>query len=669
MSYISIRSGYYGLVYDIQYKRFYKDGDGYTQTDNNRLLLAAVPRFGYGVTEIQVRDTTTGQYVVERYFSPILDLTIDLDHNYEIWFYFGERARLEGTSVSGLYTTSTYIEVPAPPLGKFTEEIQVKYSAAGYVLQPFSLPYTVRYSAGAEILPVYNYQNIKVGEETWTRVYASPASDGSHPARDYLDEVLVRYFKVHEGTAYILVLTRIHPYTVRMLKLDLDTGDWSVAGEFDISAPARDIENKVYPEFGSVAEGHGGIVFATTTDAVYFPLQGDGEPLRLPFVSSEYHLAPARWGTRCVLTVPEGFLFLPQGILWDMDTFWNFPTNIDVSDNDRLIPVYFEGVAGVAVRTGEYGTNGASDSLKAFYIWGGMEKGLVKANVGADQKIGKPYPMYLGGSLVNKQFFAFNAYAQWEESTFLQYILQKDETDPSDMTKWVLKLVWVQPVLPLPFMLPKNIWKPPSWGELWGWCTENNSAYIYFPRIWDRIYRIDPTSKEMALAHIVPYLDFSGNSILRRPEEEEAQVLLKYEPNEGRLYVLHLRDGGRIQIWRQSVSFTPPPAPNITFPPNNTEVPRKFEVIFQPFAYSYPQEFAVRFGVSTSSGYMTFEFNSILHRNLFMVSWDGGNTYQEMTGAITVGENDDVRVRFDLPIYLPQSSTVTVTVFAVGVIQ
>lgn len=569
----------------------------------------------------------------------------------------------------GAHSASGYLQLPTIQPTWRSGDYTIRYGV-GYDVYKIAGDMKIRYSVGIDYTPVsgYLYQNVRTGEEDWELVFASPTSHGAHPVKEHLQGYRLRHFHASGNMMYLLAVSETPPVKVKLITINLSNGNVTSSSAVTLGAEGDDEEKRYYPSFGAVAVGHGGIVYANTHGAVYFPFSGAHEPLLLTFLSSSFPIEKKMWSSVGILVVPEGFLFLPYAILWDMDTYYDYSTNIEVSEGDRLIPVYFNGVAGVVVRSREYSDSGGSSTLKAFYIWGGFNKGLVRAQVGAAEGLEK-VPPYLSGALVNNRWYAFNAAAHPDEATIAEYELNAQ----GDMENWKFVTSALLKVLPLPFSAPalRAKWKPPAWGELWGFNITANAAYIYFSRVWDRIYRLDVGSKEIRLAHSIPYLDFGGNIIPRFMGGEEAWLMFSYNLEHGRVYCAHLRVGERLQIWRQTNPVTPPPAPTVTFPPPDIQVPRQFDVQFKPHAYTYPQEFSVTIVAETANGASVWHYYSTLHRNLFEVSFDNGVNFAPMLGPVTVTESNDgsVIVKFNIPYPLPASATVTVTVRAIGIVQ
>lgn len=569
----------------------------------------------------------------------------------------------------GAHSASGYLQLPTIQPTWRSGDYTIRYGV-GYDVYKIAGDMKIRYSVGIDYTPVsgYLYQNVRTGEEDWELVFASPTSQGAHPVKEHLQGYRLRHFHASGNMMYLLAVSETPPVKVKLITINLSNGNVTSSSAVTLGAEGDDEEKRYYPSFGAVAVGHGGIVYANTHGAVYFPFSGAHEPLLLTFLSSSFPIEKKMWSSVGILVVPEGFLFLPYAILWDMDTYYDYSTNIEVSEGDRLIPVYFNGVAGVVVRSREYSDSGGSSTLKAFYIWGGFNKGLVRAQVDAAEGLEK-VPPYLSGALVNNRWYAFNAAAHPDEATIAEYELIAQ----GDMENWKFVTSALLKVLPLPFSAPalRARWKPPAWGELWGFNITANATYIYFSRVWDRIYRLDVGSKEIRLAHSIPYLDFGGNIIPRFMGGEEAWLMFSYNLEHGRVYCAHLRAGERLQIWRQTNPVTPPPAPTITFPPPDIQVPRQFDVQFKPHAYTYPQEFSVTIVAETANGASVWHYYSTLHRNLFEVSLDNGLNFAPMQGPVTVTENNDgsVVVKFNIPYPLPASATVTVTVRAIGIVQ
>lgn len=674
----------FGLAYDCMQNLLRDPGVAFPVPYNSAtetIELYPVPPYGVTFTRWMLSYYESGTGVTQSVFGTSLPISVKgLNINWNAgvtikFFVKGVKgvARRPSSDVNKLntYSASRYLQLPAIQPEWRSGDFKIRY-AVGYNMYKTSGDFRIRYSVGIDYTPAnqFLYQNVRLGEENWELVYASPTSNGAHPIKEHFQDYRLRHFHADGNNMYFLLVSKSAPVKVKLVSVNISSGNISASAPVTLGAEVDDEEKAEYPSFGAVAVGHGGIVYANTHGAAYFPFGGTGEPLLLPFLSSMFPVERKKWGAVSVLVVPEGFLFLPYAILWDLDVYYDYATNIDVSDGDRIIPVHFEGVVGVVVRSKEHSTNGGQN-IKAFYVWGGFSKGLVQAQVGTAEGM-EELPPYLGGSLVKNKWYAFNASAHPDEATIVEYGLDINAQNPQEIENWKFMVLSALKVLPLPFSSPaaRARWKPPAWGEIWGFNTAANAYYLYFSRVWDRIYRLDVESKEIYLAHSIPYLDFGGNLISRFMGGEEAWMMFSYNLEHGRVYCAHLRSGERLQIWRQSQPVTPPPAPTIIFPPTDIQVPRQFDVQFKPHAYDYPQEFSITITAETANGVSVWHYYSTLHRNLFEVSTDNGLNFAPMSGPVTVNTNNDgsVVVKFNIPYPLPPSASVTITVRAIGVI-
>jgi len=576
----------------------------------------------------------------------------------------------------GWITSSNIVSVP---VGEF-EEVSTTWSftyETGVPLRSESRTFSFRYLAGITTPSVLHYQRYRIPEESWELVYRSPTQSGGEPVFSELSNYLlngkIRYFRVLDGVAHFLIVTTSHPISLFVVSVPVDPnrndyGQVSLRGVFPVLADADDESKKEYPTFGAVAEGHGGVVYVTHKDAIYVPFELEGEILRVSLLSEQYQLPRTRWGLKSVLAVPEGFIFVPEGILWDMETFWNFKVEDEGSggDRDRVVPFYTENFIGYMVRTGEYGNN-PSENVTRAYVWGGIRKGMVKIRLETGDN--KPLPIYLGGDQLGDEWVAFTATDHWEESVIVAHKIVLDQNNPSDLSKAKLTLSWKGSGLPLPFSSPvRQGGVPPGWWETWLFSVKILNKVIYFGRLWDRIYKYDPRTDQVVLAHVFPSILPDGN-LVYLTEEEVASLHLSLDETSGKLYGCRVTEGGYIQIWRQQYSYVPPNPPDILFPTSDLSVPKRFEVIFQPQVDERPQEFAVEFSaVRTDTGQrMTLYYDSRIHRSLFFVSTDGGTSYSPMTGPITVtsSNRENLRVMFTLPVELPPSTSVTIKVYSI----
>ncbi len=268
---------------------------------------------------------------------------------------------------------------------------------------------------------------------------------------------------------------------------------------------------------------------------------------------------------------------------------------------------------------------------------------------------------------MGRDWIAFSAVDHWEESVLVAHRIILDNQNPSDLKKAKLTLSWRGRTLPLPFSSPvRQGGVPPGWWEVWLFALKVLNNVVYFGRLWERIYKYDPTTGTVTLAHVFPNI-YPDGQMIYSTEEEVAALFLSLDETSGKLYGCRVVEGGIVQVWRQRYSYTPPPAPTILFPTPDLAVPKKFDVVFQPGNDPRPQEFAVEFLVTrTDTGQrMTLYYDSRIYRSLFFVSTNGGATYNPMTGPITVADNTNLRVRFMLPVSLPPSVSVTVRVYSI----
>jgi len=571
----------------------------------------------------------------------------------------------------GKAVMSNYRKVPTFTSTKSDGTHAISYSVVKDVVSSKGT-FAVTYSVSIPFIAanLIRFHNVKSGEEVWQLVTAVVRNP-------HFEEGRLRYFLAQGGYLWFLLVSNpeigAQDCRVKLVRYDYVNDIWEVRGSVSFGTlpdtPPAGANPPKYPSFGSVAVGHNGIVYANPVGAVYFPFDDNLEPVFFPLYSSAFIAGKTSWSHIAVLTVPEGFLFLPHGILWDLDTFYDTPVDITLSEDDRLVPVYLEDAPGVVVRTKEYPYSPGS-TIKAYYVWGGLDVGLVKGKVGVAPSLAgeQAYPIYLGGSKVGQKWYAFNAYPHWDEATILEYSITKNASNPENRKDWQWTLTYKQFVLPLPFSAPlRNLPSPPpGWGEIWYFSTGSNNHYLYFGRLYERIYRLRVADKRVSIAFAIPYLDFAGNLIPRFLGVEPAQLLFSLNLSDGRVYACHVRSGGRVQIWRQSSPVTPPGAPNIVFPPADVPAPRKFHLVFQPAIDDRPQEFSVEIVVETAWGKQYYTYYSFIHRSLFAVSTDGGNTYSPMTQPIVVS-NTNTYVKFSLPQTLPAGSQLTAIVTAYAI--
>jgi len=636
--------------------------------DNTNLTLLAQPIADYGF-EVSRWEFIAGDFTMTGTSTPVVGaspLPDGATATLKLWRATKPPTPPGTPAPPSMYATQTMSNYAATPQVSTTTEdglFSISYSVPSRALRRrgnFAISYTV----SVPVIPAENlrYQNVKTGEEVWQLLL-------SEVGNLHFINYRLRYFAARGGYLWFLLVSHDEfseqDVKVRLVRYDYVTNTWEVRGEVSFGA-LRDVAGSppAYPSFGCVAEGHNGIVYANNVGAVYFPYDDNLEPILIPLFSSTFSPATTEWLQIAVLVVPEGFLFLPHGILWDFDVFYDIPVDMSLSSGDRLIPVYLENTAGVIVRSKEYPYSPAS-SIKAFYVWGGLEQGLIRGQVGVASHLSgaQPNPIYLGGTQLANQWYAFNAYPHWDESTILIYDIQKSSSNPEDKKQWKWTLQHKLFALPLPFGAPIKHAPllPPGWGEIWYFSVGANYHYAYFARMFDRIYRLRASDKRLSLAHNIPYLDFQNNIIPRFSGVEPAILLFSFNSDDGRVYACHVRSGGRIQVWRQSSEVTPPLPPTILFPHDDIAVPRQFELIFRPAVDERPQEFSVAFTVTTSWGKQHYTYYSHLHRELFQVSTDAGATYYPMSGAVVVSD-ENTYIKFTLPFPLPAGSEVTVTV-------
>jgi hypothetical protein len=166
-------------------------------------------------------------------------------------------------------------------------------------------------------------------------------------------------------------------------------------------------------------------------------------------------------------------------------------------------------------------------------------------------------------------------------------------------------------------------------------------------------------NRKYELAAIIPVWD--GDEYQYITPEMPVQTLLSYDFATGQLYAV-ARYGYQnyLTIARQKDAVTEPPAPTSI----NADFSQR-QVTFVPAVWSKPQEFVVTIEYPPAN--VRYEIFSWKTRQYWEVSYDGGNTWQSMTGAVLrANASDNIVVRVNLPQQLLRSTSYRARVRAVS---
>ncbi|MDT7877936.1 MAG: hypothetical protein RQ862_05205 [Candidatus Caldarchaeales archaeon] len=443
-----------------------------------------------------------------------------------------------------------------------------------------------------------------------------------------------------------------NPIYCRVVAINFNTSPPTVTHlqEFPLLPEARD-------KFGFFAYGHGLVVGLVGNQAFGIRFGDDQTSfLRFAYIAEEFRKTNPNYPS--ILVVPEGFIFLPNNIFYDLETFHNLPSLQAGSDN-ILLPIYPS--KPVVVERGVM--EGQADISRA-YIWQGLAARFQEMNIEPEQGITPTAPAFKGDIFENN-------WVSWGLSgrDITEYLLYKYSVAfDSNQNKWVLRISKV-PYSYFPFptvgiwtYLPSN---DPRWKELTLSFTGNGEV-AYFSRLWNRVYRAQMSAEEpLKVTEVYAWDGLLGQFQLKTPENP-LLPFVAYDRYAGKVYAVFTSippADPAIAIFRQTLPYSPPPAPTIVFPYNNWRVSRRPVIILRPAVYAQPQEFLLRFvpkkfvdemGIPPEQA-PGFEVFSAADRTGWYVSTDGGGTWLPMTGPVLRDNiTADILVRFQSPTALPE---------------
>lgn len=503
--------------------------------------------------------------------------------------------------------------------------------------------------------PSPKWQKYASSVESWTNIFqASPS---------WLDGFIVRD-AFADRKRLVLVLMRA---VVNVSKLRIESVDSVkiVVLNFTTNPPTVKEFNEIrlFPnardKFGFFTMGHGlfvGIVGNHAFGTVFNETTGEADFLRFAYISEEFRKANYPYPT--ILVVPEGFLFLPANILYDLETFHNLPS---LNANAFYLPIYPSHP--VIVRR-EAASSGAV-TINEAYIWQGISAKFVRMDILPSPTI-SPVAPSLKGDVVNNQWISWGLSGDnFDEHLLYTY---KAYYNP-DTRKWELLINR----LPYSYFPLSNtgIWSylpaEPRWKEICLSLTSNGDV-LYFNRLWNRVYRVQLSAEGPIKVSRISYWD----ALLNRQDEKviENPVIMHvvYDRYNGEVYSIAASIPPAhpyISISKQDIPYNPPPPPTIVFPPHNWTTSRRPVIIIRPAIHNKPQEFLIRLvpkefvdrheiAVEEAPGY---EFFSATSRAGWEVSLDGGITWQPMKGPVLRQNfNTNVLVKFNTPAALPESN-------------
>jgi hypothetical protein len=443
-----------------------------------------------------------------------------------------------------------------------------------------------------------------------------------------------------------------NPLYCRVVAINFNTSPPTVTHlqEFPLLPEARD-------KFGFFTYGHGLVVGIVGNQAFGIRFGDDQTSfLRFAYIAEEFRKTNPKYPS--ILVVPEGFIFLPNNIFYDLETFHNLPSLQAGSDN-ILLPIYPSKPVVVERNV----TEGQVDISRA-YIWQGLAARFQEMNIEPEQGITPTAPAFKG------DIFASN-WVSWGLSgrDITEYLLYKYSVAfDSDQNKWVLRISKV-PYSYFPFPTV-GIWTylpsdDPRWKELTLSFTGNGEV-AYFSRLWNRVYRAQMSAEEpLKVTEVYAWDGLLGQFQLKTPENP-LLPFVAYDRYAGKVYAVFTSippADPAIAIFRQTLPYSPPPAPTIVFPYNNWRVSRRPVIILRPAVYAQPQEFLLRFVPKKFVDEMEippeqapgFEVFSAADRTGWYVSTDGGGTWSPMTGPVLRDNTAaDILVRFQSPTALPE---------------
>jgi len=417
---------------------------------------------------------------------------------------------------------------------------------------------------------------------------------------------------------------------VKVVVVDL-TGEFNLIIEYPevpLFPTARD-------RFGFFTQGHGlivGVIGNQALGIMFNEETGNIDWLRFAYITDEFRQTNPPYPS--ILTVPEGFIFLPNNIFYDLETFHNLPS---LTSSAFYLPIYPN--RPVVVRRDV----SLQASISEGYIWTGIAGKFVRMDVKSEGDIPLAAPS-INGVRIGDKWVAWGLEGD-DVDEFLLYTY-KTAFNP-ETEKWELQ------VGRLPysrFPLPNvGVWsylprQDSRWREI-VLSLAGNGEILYFNRLWNRVYRALVSSEEpLKVTHISQWDGFISQFAEKVPENAFISFVA-YDQYFGEVYSVIASvppADSAIVVAKQTLPYSPPPAPLIVFPYNNWTSSRRPYVILQPGVFAYPQEFLIRYipkkfvseynlSVEEAPGIEVF---SAADRAGWMVSYDGGSTWQPMTSAV-----------------------------------
>ena len=429
--------------------------------------------------------------------------------------------------------------------------------------------------------------------------------------------------------------------------------------EFPLLPEAKD-------KFGFFAYGHGLIVGVVGNQSFGIRFgENTVNYLRFAYIAEEFRKTNPKYPS--ILVVPEGFIILPNCIFYDLETFHNLPS-LSAGGDNILLPIYPSKPVLV-----ERSVSSGAININRAYIWEGLATMFKEMTLEPEGELAPVAPA-LKGDVFGSYWVSWGLSGEdIDEHLIFKYSVAYD----SDQNRWVLRISQV-PYTYFPFPTV-GVWTylpdDPRWKELTLSFTGNGEV-AYFSRVWQRIYRAQMSTEEpLKVTDVYAWDGLSGQFKLKTPENP-LMPFVSYDRYSGKVYAVFASippADPTIAIFRQTLPYSPPPAPTIIFPYNNWSVSRRPVIIFRPAVYPYPQEFLIRFvpkrfvdeNLIPPEQAPGFEVYSAADRTGWYVSTDGGGTWTEMTGPVLRDEEtDDILVRYQAPSALPEGGEYIVLVSA-----
>jgi hypothetical protein len=513
----------------------------------------------------------------------------------------------------------------------------------------------VNYSVGAEhdSEPLWQKYAGSVEATGWESVFLDkPEWLVGYMVREVIVDRNIMVLILLRPTIEITNLRVSAPLYCRIVAIDFSGSTPTVTQlqEFPLLPEARD-------KFGFFTYGHGLIVGVVGNQAFGIRF-GDNQLsfLRFAYIAEEFRKTNPKYPS--ILVVPEGFIFLPNNIFYDLETFYNLPS-LSAGGDNILLPIYPSKPIIV-----ERGVSEGSVDINRAYIWQGLSARFREMNIEPEGDLPSVAPA-LKGDIFGTSWVSWGLSGNdIDEHLIFKYSIYFD----SDQNKWVLRISQV-PYTYFPFpsvgvwtYLPSD---DPRWKESLLSFTGNGEV-AYFSRVWQRIYRAQMSAEEpLKVTEVYAWDGLAGQFRLKTPENP-LMPFVAYDRYSGKVYAVFASippADPAIAIFRQTLPYSPPPAPTIVFPYNNWRVSRRPVVIIRPAVYSQPQEFLLRFVPKKFVDDMDippqqapgFEVYSAADRTGWYVSTDGGGTWSPMTGPVLRDEaTDDILVRYQAPSALPE---------------